>query len=440
MGKFRKRLLVLVSIIVSVTFLLTGCGSSSKTSTTSNSGSGSSSSSGNKPVNITFSWWTNPTRTKLTKQAVALFEKKYPNIHVTMEYSSWNGYWQKLATEAAGGSIPDVMQMDGSKIAQYTSNGQLMDLSKTNVDTSGLNPSTVDLGKVNGTLYALTNSINAQLLIDNPAILKQAGVTFPTSNYTWADFAQLCETIYQKTGVYGTPDEMEQPAFLDYWARTYGQNLYSADGKKIGMTKKTLTAWFQYWLDMQAKGGVPTAQINASYDHNDHSASPFIKGKTAFNWLFLGTGGEFEKDLGKPINRVLLPEWGKSNKPYPLHPAMYWAMSSKTKNPDAAAKLINFIENDPSVAKIFQNDRGIPANVKNMKLVQQTTTDPTVKKQNSFMAKVEKVATPTNLAPANSSKTSDILKNLAQEVSFKKITPSQAADQFIQQVNQELSQ
>jgi len=330
--------------------------------------------------------------------------------------------------------------MDGSRLNEYASKNQLMDLSKTKVDTSGLDKNTVALGKLNGKLYALTTALNAQIFIYNPEILKNAGVDFPTGNYTWDDLAKLCETIYKKTGVYGMPDEMEQTAFLDYFARTKNENLYSSDGKSLGMSKKTLTEWFQYWLDLQEKGGVPTAQESAAYNHNDHPSSPFVKAKTAFAWLFLGTGGEFEQDLGKPIIRGLLPEWGNDNKPYPLHPAMYWAMSSKTQHADAAAKLINFLENDPKVSQLFQNDRGIPANTANMKKNAETTKDATVKKQDDIMEKIEKVATPVKLDPPGAGSMGDTLKNISQQVQNKRLTPSKAADEFMQQANQALSQ
>ncbi len=313
-----------------------------------------------------------------------------------------------------------------------------MDLSTVGVDSSDLSEETVQLGMVDGKLYGLATSINSQMFIYHPEIFEKAGVTFPEENYSWEELAELCVKIREKTGVYGMANEMEQTGLLSYFARTKGEELYS--GNKIGLSKETLTEWFQYWLDLQEKGGVPTAEENAAYNHNDPSASPFIKEKTAINWLFLGTDPNYEESLGKPIGRALLPEWGNENKPYPLHGAMFWSMSSKTKHPEAAAKLINFLENDPEVAKIFKTDRGIPANQKNMEIVSETAEDETIQKQIDFMEKVKKVASPEKLAPQGSSEIADILKNLSQQVTFKEITPSEAAEAFIQQGNEALSQ
>lgn len=412
MKRLKKLFTSVAAICLSVLLVLTGCGDRSADRD-------------GDQVTIRFSWWTNPTRTKMTQEAVKLFEEKHPDIKVVMEYSSWDSYWQKLATQTAGGGAPDVMQMDGSQLMTYISKGQLMDLSTVGVDSSDLSEETVQLGMVDGKLYGLATSINSQMFIYNPEIFEKAGVTFPEENYSWEELAELCVKIREKTGVYGMANEMEQTGLLSYFARTKGEELYS--GNKIGLSKETLTEWFQYWLDLQEKGGVPTAEENAAYNHNDPSASPFIKEKTAINWLFLGTDPNYEESLGKPIGRALLPEWGNENKPYPLHGAMFWSMSSKTKHPEAAAKLINFLENDPEVAKIFKTDRGIPANQKNMEIVSETAEDETIQKQIDFMEKVKKVASPEKLA-------------LSQQVTFKEITPSEAAEAFIQQGNEALSQ
>ena len=392
-----------------------------------------------KAATITFDWWTHPIRTKETKQAVALFEKKYPNVHVTMEYAPWGGYWSKLAVEIAGGNEPDVMQMDSSRLLQFVQANRLKDLSGIGIDTSNVPSNVVNLGKVNGKLYALTTSVNAMAMIYNPALFKKAGITYPTTNYTWADFAKMSEDIHQKTGVYGTVNDAWQTGPLAYYARTKGKELYNTAGTGLGVSKQLLTDWLTYWLDMQDKGGVAPAQVSASYTHSHLQDSLFVKKQAATTYMFIGEGIEFQNDLGGPIVRTLLPEWGNANKPYPLHPAMYWTISSQTKNQKAAVDLVNFLENDPQVSKIFLNERGVTANAANLKMDEQAG-NAMVAVQDKFMAQVEKVATVAPLDPPGAGKIQTILKKIAQQVLFKQITPSQGAAQFYSQANSYLSQ
>lgn len=55
-------------------------------------------------------WWGNPDRDRRTNEVVALYTSK-TGAEVTPETYGWGDYWQKLATQAAGSNLPDVIQM-----------------------------------------------------------------------------------------------------------------------------------------------------------------------------------------------------------------------------------------------------------------------------------------------------------------------------------------
>src|ERR1044072_5631626 len=93
------------------------------------SGGDGSSSVGGKVV-LRYTWWGNPDRAARTQEAVDLFEKKHPGIEVQTSFSGYDAYKQKLATQAAGGDAPDVMQLDYRMIDQYAAGGVLMDFAK----------------------------------------------------------------------------------------------------------------------------------------------------------------------------------------------------------------------------------------------------------------------------------------------------------------------
>lgn len=84
--------------------------------------------SAEKPTTIRVLWWGSQTRHDLTTAAVNKFMEKYPNIKVEIEFTAWDGYWSKLATQVAGNMVPDVIQMDYQYIAQYANSGILADL------------------------------------------------------------------------------------------------------------------------------------------------------------------------------------------------------------------------------------------------------------------------------------------------------------------------
>src|SRR5664279_4279410 len=88
------------------------------------------------PVTLRFAWWGNDVRNKNTAQVIADYMKLHPNVTITGEPGVWASYWDKLSTQVAGNSAPDIIQMDEQYIRDYSKNGVLADLSKFPIDTS----------------------------------------------------------------------------------------------------------------------------------------------------------------------------------------------------------------------------------------------------------------------------------------------------------------
>ena len=103
-----------------------------------------------EPVTLRVTWWGSQTRHDLTMAAIEKFEEKYPYITVEAEFTSWDGYWSKLATQVAGGLMPDVIQMDYQYLNQYAQSGVLADLTpffeSGAIDVSNVAQSVIDSG------------------------------------------------------------------------------------------------------------------------------------------------------------------------------------------------------------------------------------------------------------------------------------------------------
>ena len=94
----RRKFLTTVALGTASAAFLSACGQSS---------SSGQAGTADKPVTITYTWWGNDDRAERTRKAIALFESKNPDIKVNGNFSDFAGYWQKRATEAAGGGLPD---------------------------------------------------------------------------------------------------------------------------------------------------------------------------------------------------------------------------------------------------------------------------------------------------------------------------------------------
>src|SRR5699024_236824 len=100
-------------------------------------------------------WWGGDLRNGLTREALELFSDAHDDIEVAPEYSEWTGYWDKLATQFAGGDAPDVLQMDEAYIDSYGTQSSLLDLETVSdvLDLSAMDDAVLETGRLaDGTL------------------------------------------------------------------------------------------------------------------------------------------------------------------------------------------------------------------------------------------------------------------------------------------------
>ena len=150
-------------------------------------GGSSGSSSSNGVVNLTYALW-DPIEETGYKQSVAQFMQQHPNIKVTIEYTPWAQYWQKLSTEFAAGNAPDVFWDHLAYFPQFVQQGQLTDLTslikQDNVDMSQYYPQLVQEWTYNGKVYGLPKDWDTIAILYNKQMFQKAGLPAPT-NLTW---------------------------------------------------------------------------------------------------------------------------------------------------------------------------------------------------------------------------------------------------------------
>ena len=105
-------------VLLSLVFVLTlaACGSSTPSNTNTSESTGgevsgnNQGSEGNKQdhIEIRFAWWGNAARSELYNQILDIYEAENPHVTIIREAADWGDYWQKLATQAASSSLPDV--------------------------------------------------------------------------------------------------------------------------------------------------------------------------------------------------------------------------------------------------------------------------------------------------------------------------------------------
>src|SRR5690606_24555931 len=140
-----------------------------------------------------------------TGKALDLIAQKYPGVRFTTEWSGFAGYFDKFATQVAGGNAPDIVQMNfAPELADYGSRGVLLDLgpyAKSGaLDVCGFNEAALATGTVNATLYALPLAGTTPATIINETKFAALGIEVPKAPWTWDDFMAVAAKVTEASG------------------------------------------------------------------------------------------------------------------------------------------------------------------------------------------------------------------------------------------------
>lgn len=430
MFRFKKSLTLATSALVAATLALTACGgadTSEKVGTADD------------PVTIRFAWWGNDSRAKTTYAVIEAFEKENPGIKVKAETTEFSSYWDKMATQVAGGDMPDVITMSGSYPSEYASRGVLLDLDtlKEGIDLSKFAPGTAELGQIDGKQYTVTAGVNAMSMVVDPAVFAAAGVALPDDEtWTWEDYKSIAADISKNSpaGTFGTTP-MSNDSFLAVWARQGGEPLYKDDGSALGISAERMTAWMALNLDLQKAGGSPSA----SQVVEDGSAQPeqtlMGQGKQGMK---ISWSNQMNSYSGNELSMMKLPAESQQGGTW-LRSSMEYAISSKSKQKEAAAKFVSYLVNSEDAGKLIKSDRGMPANL-DVRAVVTPLLKENQKKEAAYLDRVAQMKlTPPLPFPAGSSATMEVLNRTMTDALFEKITPADAATKFMEEVNQNLA-
>ncbi|MGW1784985.1 ABC transporter substrate-binding protein [Streptomyces sp. NPDC002143] len=405
---------------------LTGCGT------------GTQSSSGG----ITFAWWGNDVRHRLTERAVDLFRKENPGIKASTQPGDWSGYWDKLAVAVAGGDAPDLMQQVDPYIAEYAQRGALADLRDiAGVDLSPFSKQAMASSTIDGAVYGVPIGMSAPAFWVNPGALKKAGVEMPdTDSWSWDDYARICEQVTKKSGgkIKGAGQMSFDEQTFTVFVRQRGQNLFK--GKSVGFTKDTLVEWWEYVLRLQAAKAAMGAQESVEAQGRSIEENSLVTGKVAFSFGWTNQLGQAQ-EAGDVDLQLIQPPGETSG----AHRGMYvkasgnFSISAKSGHKEDAAKLLNMLVNDPAAGAILLTDRGIPANPKVLATVRSKFKGGDTKAA-AYIDKIARLAeTILPVFPVGASTIVTAFPRHSQDVLFKRKSPTHAADALISELESALS-
>lgn len=389
------------------------------------------------PVTIRFTWWGNPDRDARTNQMVQLFMEAHPWITVVTEPTVFDGYFDKLATSTAAGDAPDVITMGGTYPTEYGAAGQLVDM-RTVAEAVGLanyDPAAYSSATLNGAVYGLPTGGNARGLLVNLDLFEQAGVALPDdSTWTWQDFVNVAGQLSANLpdGVYGVDWRLD---IKEEFAAQRGPEMFLRSGG-IGVSVETMTDLFQIPLDLLANGGMPSAEETVELLNTQAERTYFGQGKAAMMFAYSNNVQEFADRLGARVNIIKIP--GESQYASPglqVLPSQYFTIYARSRNPEAAAMLVDWLLNEPEAAKIILGNRGLSFNP-DIAAVIAPSLGTYEAQAAEYLARVANEGRAALFVPASGKGEVDDLTNLLHEqVLFGLLTPARAAAEYVERAS-----
>ena len=396
-------------------------------------------SSGDEEVTLRFTWWGNETRDALTNEAVEAFMAENPTITVETEPVPFDGYFDRLATLTAGGDSPDIVTLGGAYPLEYAARDALVDLTTLDSIDMDVFPESI-LGNAiyQDGVYGAPTGGNTIALLANPRLFDEAGIPLPDDDtWTWDEFAEIASAITANVDdAYGF-----EPSFEDFnrvWFAQRGYDMYTEDGQ-LDVDASVLADYWEFAEDMRDSGAIPPASLISEVSQASPELSLMGQGRSAMISAYTNQVQVFSEASGDEL--VLLKFPGESTNEragMTLLPSQYFSISSQSEHPEEAAALIDFLLNQEAGATIIGTDRGLSSNADIRQAIESDLNEFQILEA-AFLARIEaNGADPLPPQPAGAGIQNDLTIRLDSEVLFDRLTPREAAEQWINELSAEL--
>lgn len=181
-----------------------------------------------EPVTITYANFNASGGNEETLQKMyEAFHAQYPDINVKIETIGYSDYFTQMQVRVAGGTAPDCYELNMENFASYVNKGVLAEI--TGVDLNGLNDTALNAFNVDGKQYGLPGNFSNVVLFYNKDLFDQAGVGYPTADWTQEDLQAAAEAIRAlDENVYGIYQPITFNEFYKVVAQ-YGGSLLNED-------------------------------------------------------------------------------------------------------------------------------------------------------------------------------------------------------------------
>ena len=327
-------------------------------------GCGGSASSGSGPIELKFQTWNlkNDKFTGYFQDLIKQFEKENKGVHIKWVDQPADNYEDKLSTDAAANSLPDVIDMGPEAAYTLAGAGALLNIAKEEpkakdqyLDAAWQSATFKGPHLEEGT-YGLPWYLNTGPTLYNKALLDECGLDSSKVPKTQDEMFANAEIFGPKCGgKYAMTTGL--PSIQDFGM--YGVPLMNKDHTKFTFNDPKGVAFVQHYVDMYKAKAFTDEMLNTS---NSGESKSFNSGSQVFL-----NGSLYSIDDMKKNAPNVFEHMGITNMVANTHPNMMLEMmtvNANSKHKDMALKLAKFVTNSKNQlafdkkANVFPSSKG----------------------------------------------------------------------------------
>jgi multiple sugar transport system substrate-binding protein len=401
----------LVAVVALLALVIAACGGTGSTATPTPSGSAAASAALSGDIRIS-GWSSSPTEDALLQDSISAFMAANPGVKVKWEPIAQD-YETVLKTNLAAGTEADVFYADIFWIDSLMKTGKLLALddlmAKTGTNKSDFVASLINAFSYNGKTYGIPKDFNTLGLVYNKDLFKAAGVAEPTNDWTWSDLSAAAKKLTSGS-VVGLSLPADAARFIPF--------LWQAGGDLANINNPAGQTAVDFYTGFEAKDGVSKLPSELGMGW---AGEAFEKGKAAMvfegGWLPADLNNNF-KTVNYGVVQMPKGSAAKSN----LIFTVSYSISAKTKNPNAAWALANYLTGSDNQAKVLKAGFALPTRT----ALASQITNPNSK----AIFDGAPYGKPFNYASANTGKVNDEIAKALESIMLKKSSVKDALDKL----------
>ncbi len=404
--------------------------------------------SATEPVSLRFSWWGTAPRHEATLQAISVYEKMHPNVKITGEYQGNAGYQQKIMTQLAGGTAPDIIQYDYMWMQSVTAiEDDFFDFKSTKDTNLSQWPKNIldSFCTVHGRVVGLPMGTTTDGAIIIKSFFNKYHLPFK-QQYTWDWLISEGKKIHDAhpddylVG-YDPIDSTWSDDFITAMIYSQTGKYWATDkDKKLNVSRADILKAFTLLNNLFTSGAFMPMAAASPYTTKIVNSPDVLNGHIGM----LLDGASFVQNL-----EALLPKGAVTvakpclnsdavNKTIYIKPALLAGVNNHSKNRNEAVKFLSWFLTSEKAAVIMKDLRATPMAKTPLRVCQkQNLLNPNITTMTKWA--LQNPSEPVPLCIYDSQMLT-MLGDICRNLGFKVVTPEQATDQLIKGANARLEE